>query len=260
MATVTAGKTFVSGERVTPASLNSLGTPTVTIDVNEVTADKILNGEVTADKLATGAVTGAAGGGKLAASVITAQTQLTDAVASGDEFLVHDASASALRRVAFSSIAPAGSVIQTLQSSTSTRTSITAAAPRDNTALTSSVGTEVLSRAIQPSATANKVLVRAAGWLGATLPAADNYPVVFICRGSTVIQASGLHITNGDRESFFIEYLDSPSSLSTLTYSVRIAVSTPSSGTATVFLCGDGAGERYANASIATLIVQEIKG
>lgn len=52
MATVTAGKTFVSGERVTPASLNSLGTPTVTIDINEVTADKILGGEITNAKFA----------------------------------------------------------------------------------------------------------------------------------------------------------------------------------------------------------------
>lgn len=52
MATVTAGKVFVSGERVTPASLNSLGAPTVTIDINEVTADKILNGAITNAKFA----------------------------------------------------------------------------------------------------------------------------------------------------------------------------------------------------------------
>lgn len=108
MATVTIGKTggFISGETVTPEKLNELGVPTVALANDEVTTNKILNSAVTADKLATGAVTGAAGGGKLAASSITGQTTIADALADGDEFLVHDASASALRKVAYSSIAP----------------------------------------------------------------------------------------------------------------------------------------------------------
>lgn len=106
MATVTAGKTFVSGETVTPAKLNSLGLPTVAVADDEVTTSKILTAAVTADKLATGAVTGAAGGGKIAASAITGQTTIADPLADTDEFLVHDASASALRKVAYSAIAP----------------------------------------------------------------------------------------------------------------------------------------------------------
>jgi len=52
MATVTAGKTFVSGETVTPANLNSLGLPTVVVADNEVTTSKILDANVTAAKLA----------------------------------------------------------------------------------------------------------------------------------------------------------------------------------------------------------------
>lgn len=104
--TVTSGLSpeFVSGDTVTPAKLNSLGTPTIAISAIQ-TAD-ISDAQVTDAKLATGAVTGAAGGGKLAASAITGQTTIADPLASGDEFLVHDASASALRKVAYSAIAP----------------------------------------------------------------------------------------------------------------------------------------------------------
>jgi hypothetical protein len=110
MATVNVSNSqnFVSGETVTPAKLNALGLPTVTatIDNSEVTTAKIADANVTADKLSAGAVTGAAGGGKLAASAITGQTVIADALADTDEFLVHDASASALRKVAYSNIAP----------------------------------------------------------------------------------------------------------------------------------------------------------
>lgn len=104
--TVTSGLSpaFVSGDTVTPAKLNSLGTPTIAISAIQ-TAD-ISDAQITSDKLATGAVTGAAGGGKIAASAITGQTTIADPLADTDEFLVHDASASALRKVAYSAIAP----------------------------------------------------------------------------------------------------------------------------------------------------------
>lgn len=52
MATTTAGKVFVSGEIVTPAKLNALGMPTVSLDANEVTTMKIADGSVTDGKLA----------------------------------------------------------------------------------------------------------------------------------------------------------------------------------------------------------------
>lgn len=58
---------------------------------------------VTAAKLATGAVTGAAGGGKLAASAINGQTAET-AVALTDEFLLYDVSVPALRKITYANI------------------------------------------------------------------------------------------------------------------------------------------------------------
>lgn len=51
MATVIPGKTFTSNEIVTPANLNLLGTPSVVVADNEVTAAKIADGAVTQAKL-----------------------------------------------------------------------------------------------------------------------------------------------------------------------------------------------------------------
>lgn len=52
MATVTAGKTFISGETVTPEKLNSLGLPTVALDNLEVTNAKVANATLTNAKFA----------------------------------------------------------------------------------------------------------------------------------------------------------------------------------------------------------------
>jgi hypothetical protein len=113
---------------------NASNVPTATalsgdVSINGSGVVTIANQSVSENKIASGAVTGAAGGGKLSASVITGQTQLTDPLASNDEFLVHDASASALRRAAWSALQPPGSIIQTIAlsenlSSTRSSTSI----------------------------------------------------------------------------------------------------------------------------------------
>jgi hypothetical protein len=54
MATVTASKTWVSGETVTPEGLNLTAAPTVVVADNEVTTAKILDANVTNAKLASG--------------------------------------------------------------------------------------------------------------------------------------------------------------------------------------------------------------
>jgi len=70
------------------------------ISNNSVVTASIADGAVTAAKLATGAVTGAAGGGKLAASAINGQTAET-VPAIGDELMIYDLSATALRKMTF---------------------------------------------------------------------------------------------------------------------------------------------------------------
>jgi microcystin-dependent protein len=57
MATVTASKTWVSGETVTPAGLNLTAAPTVLVADNEVTTAKILDANVTTAKIADANVT-----------------------------------------------------------------------------------------------------------------------------------------------------------------------------------------------------------
>lgn len=57
MATVTASYTWVSGETVTPAKLNTTAAPTVVVADNEVTTSKILDANVTTAKIADANVT-----------------------------------------------------------------------------------------------------------------------------------------------------------------------------------------------------------
>lgn len=103
LANITAGQVLLG---------NASNVPTATALTGDVTVNS--SGVTT---IGTGAVTGAAGGGKLAASAITSQTVIADALADTDEFLVHDASASALRRVGWSSMRPI--TLATAQASTS---------------------------------------------------------------------------------------------------------------------------------------------
>ena len=261
MATITRGKTFISGETVEPADMHQLvDSATVTGIVNADIASNAaidlsklnLGSGITSSQIADGAVTGAAGGGKIAASAITAQTQLADPLASGDEFLVHDTSASALRRVAFNAMQPAGSVLQTVQATNATYTTITSTIAPNDTAPTSSDGTEILSQAITPTSSANKVLVRFAGWGGAN----GGQHSVVVCRGATVIQTVRNTINNGDREALFCEILDSPATTSSTTYSVRIGSTSGQS----FYLNGTSGGRELGGTSKATLTLQEIKG
>lgn len=258
MATVTAGKTFVSGETVTPAKLNSLGLPTVAVADDEVTTSKILNAAVTADKLATGAVTGSAGGGKLAASAITSQTQLTDALASGDEFLVHDASATALRRVAFNAMQPAGSVLQTVQTTKTTLQSCTTAIPADDTIPQNTEGDEVFTASITPASASNKILVVAN--LHGSSPGGAAYGAVAVFRdsGASAIATAFNRTAAGGaiQASWTINYLDSPNTTSAVTYRVRAGASS-----GTVHINGNDSGSRvYGGSAQSSITLMEIKG
>lgn len=75
MATVTPGKVFTSNEVVTPANLNALGVPTVTLANSEVTTAKIADANVTTAKIADANVTTA----KIADGAVT-QSKLNSSV------------------------------------------------------------------------------------------------------------------------------------------------------------------------------------
>lgn len=255
MATVTAGKTFISGETVTPAKLNSLGLPTVAVADDEVTTSKILTAAVTADKLATGAVTGAAGGGKLAASSITGQTQLTDALASGDEFLVHDTSASALRRVAWSSLQQPGTVIKTeyddlvgVQSYTTGQTLSVA-----TTSPTVANGVEILAvNGFATSSASNYLIISVDAHISTSTSGGST--VLMLFAGSTLIASMGAYIGT-DTEKMTLLYKHSPGSTASANYTVRAATES-----GTLYVNRNRVNSDYnTGKQVSSMLIQEIK-
>jgi hypothetical protein len=291
MATVTPGYTFSSNEVVTPAKLTNLAanatvTNIVAADIsndaittakiadanvttakivdNAITTAKIVDASVNDAKLANGAVTGAANGGKLAASAITGQTEMTDELASGDEFLVHDTSASALRKVDWSKLQPLGTVLQTqseVKSGWQTLTHTTDwGNPNTARALpVSTAGVEVIAKSIHLSSASNKVLV------SVNIPAltsAEGYMQMILFRGTTAIQGDTGYLTTDriDRSAWSapttLVVMDAPNTTGNVTYSVRVA-KTFSPGT--FYLNGISTSQLGGGVYKAVITLQEIK-
>ena len=248
--------TELASNAVTTVKILDANVTTAKIADSNVTTAKSADANVTDAKLATGAVTGAAGGGKIAASAITGQTQLADPLASGDEFLVHDTSASALRRVAFNAMQPAGSVLNTVQSENTTLTACSTAIPDDNTIPQNNEGTEVLTATITPSSTSNKILVRVC--LQGNGPR-DSYigAAIFTDSNANAIAATFVNSWRGMVPMQPIEYLHSPNTTSAITYKVRAGAL----GSGTFYLNGDYLGNaKFGGTMRSTLTLQEIKG
>lgn len=262
------GSGFASGEIVTATKLNNLvNTATVTGIVNAdidasaaIAGSKLASGAITDTQLATGAVTGAAGGGKLAASAINSQTVIADALASTDEFLVWDASASALRKVSWNSMQPAGSVLQTIQSVTTALQTITGTIPNDDTIPQSSEGGEVLTATITPSSASNKILIRAVIYGTSTTTDTVSAIALFKDSDTNAIAAGRSFFPPGDgfgRSSVpVIEFLHSPSTTSAITYKIRVG-----SNSGSFYVNGNTSGSRIlGGVQQSSLTLQEIKG
>lgn len=266
------GSGFAAGETVTATKLNNLvntATPTYTSagDTDDSTLEisgnkfRVKDGGIVAAKLATGAVTGAAGGGKLAASAITDQTAL-DALANADSLLIHDDSTSALRKVTWSQIVaaaqPVGSVLKTVQSENSTFTTLTVGIPDDNTIPQNTEGTEVLTATITPSSASNKILITACIQGNTGLDIAGYVAVaVFADANADALAVSYAQSFRTMNPSAPIVYLHSPNTTSAITYKVRVG--TVPSGN--FYLNGDYLGNaKFGGTMRSTLTLQEIKG
>jgi hypothetical protein len=286
MATVTPGYTFSSNEVVTPAKLTNLAanatvTNIVAADIsndaittekiadanvttakivdNAVTTAKIVDASVNDAKLANGAVTGAAGGGKLAASAITSQTAL-DALANADTLLIHDDSSTALRKVTWSQIVaaaqPVGSVLQTVNTRTADRSDLTNPIPLDDTIPQNTEGTEIMSASITPASTQNKILVRVQ--IQGTSTGSALVACLFRDNAANAITAAHNYGGNGLSYGISFEYLDSPSTTSPIIYKVRVGPS----GSGTMYLNKFNFGTLVFGAGtvISNITLQEIKG
>jgi len=203
MATVTKGRTFVSGETVTPTKLNEL------VDLATVTsivdADVSASAAIALSKLATGA---------LPAAITVASANIVDGT-----IVAADIASGAVTGPKLAD----GMVVQVVQASNGTMSTVTSIIPIDNTTPTNTEGTEVLSQTITPTSNTNKVLVRAI--VPFTTGSAPN--VIFaVFRGSTCILATGAAPTSGDYMQIgACELLDAPATTASTTYSVRVGTS-----------------------------------
>ena len=178
----------------------------------QVATAGLATGAVTPNELATGAVTGAAGGGKLAASAITSQTQKTS-IAAADQFLIHSDTDSALRRVAFSVLRPTGSVLQIVTGVQTISSSITAvsATPAD---------TGITPLTLTRTTTTSKILIDLTGGHGVSGAAAwwtyffvsENGGAYSNVAGTNVAVEGTLLTGGGGRDPHTARYVYTPAS------------------------------------------------
>ena len=263
MADITTGYTWVSGETVTPGKLNQTvndatisGITNSDIDANaSISLSKLnLGSGITGSQLADGAVTGAAGGGKLAASAITAQTQLTDALATGDEFLVHDASAAALRRVAWSSLQQSGTVLKTDYAQLTGVQTYTAgqtlAVGTTNPTITA--GVEILEVSnFATSSSSNYVVIQA----DALLATSSGTSVIMMLFANNTLLATAMGAGQNQASQKVITFKYIPPSTSGVTYTVRAACESGSLYVNKLYTVTD----YDTGKQVSSMLIQEIK-
>lgn len=149
---------------------------------------------------------------------------------------------------------PTPAVLQVLQTTNTANTDLTTAIPFDDTVPTNTEGTSVLSQAITPASSSNKVLCEVDVWGSSTL--AGNQICVALFRGTTCIAAVA-HSENAAVQArpVTLTFLDSPATTSATTYEVRVG---PPSGT--VRLNGIETARRFGGVGVSTLTLSEIKG
>jgi hypothetical protein len=275
MGDFTSGYSWVSGATVTAERLNEMWS-------NGVLAAAAISGKtaITAvddtDELliwdATDAalkrITRANLIGLLNANAVHGQTEKTTPV-SADEVLIWDSAASALKRLTFSNLTtlvqPVGAVLQTLVASTNTASTNASGSggggiPLDNTIPQNTEGVEILTRAITPAATANKVLVQGSinlavdgsGNRNGTLALFKNSDANAIWAGFFNLPYSGFTVAN-------FSFLDSPATTSATTYKLRIGLDAAVSG-GSFYINRWSGGSLYGGVAVSSLICKEIKG
>jgi len=190
------------------------------------------------------------------AKVITDRTE-ESAIANGDYLLVYDASAAALRKCTRDQLLPSGAALKVIQATLSTNQTVTAAIPSDNTIPQITEGTQILSQAITPPSSSDKILCRV------NVPYSSNTAIrvgVALFRTGNSNALAAVEGQSGNSGMISFEYLDSPASASEQTYSIRVG---NTDGASTVGINGQAssAGTRiYGGACMATLTLIAIKG
>lgn len=233
----------INGSNIVFTEAPPLSSKVVIVSNNLIRAYDIIpsDGSVTSSKLAT--------------SVITGQTQLNDPLSGDDEFLIHDTSAAALRRVAWSALQPAGTVLQTVYQQVSNVITCSTRIPWDNSIPESDEGDEVITASITPTSATSKILIRAHIFCTSNTNA-QGVMALFVNNTTNAIASHWFspYWSYGDGRT--MEFLHQPATTSNTTYKIRIG---QDSGTIYVN-SGQNGDPKLGGSCVSALILQEIKG
>ena len=222
--------------------------------LQSVSQSMLVDGILTADaagrlKMADGFINAA----KLNADAITGQAAKT-LPADADEFLVWDSAASALKKIVFSNIRTAGSILTKTVGTYNSNAAISAVIPLDNTVPDIGEGTQIISASITPKYATSLIRVRFMGQ--ATAAVANKVSVAIFRVGlSPAIAATYSTVPSSTEGSAIaLEREDSPATTSAVTYTVRAGAQSGN-----VYFNGLGSSSVFGSASSATLVLEEIK-
>ena len=233
MATVTKGRTFTSGEVVTPAKLNDIvDNATVT---GIVDADVSASAAIALSKLATGA---------LPTAITTATDNYTDSSITSAKIASGAVTASKL-----ASYIP----VQTVVSATASTGQTSALIPADDTIPLSTEGTEFMTGSITPTSASNSILIN----FNAQVTAGGAAVVVAIFRSTTCVGAQIITPAAANyAAAVSMCFTDSPATTSAVTYSVRFGNSQGT--TYTSYINRASTGRILGGSQKATLTMTEI--
>jgi len=210
----------ITADAITDALIADDVVGTEHLTANEVDTTALGADAVTAAQIADDAISEE----HLDATAITGMTELAAEPADTDEFLISDAGT--LKRIDYSHIKGGGKVLQVISASKNDTFTTTSTSFVDVTGLTADIA---------PASTSNKVLVTVL--LGRLTTDDGGGVTAELNRGGSSIYdlgqggatdgfaaGGGGGMSNNDRKNDvgFIQYLDSPSSTSSLTYKIRI--------------------------------------
>ena len=243
-----------------PITSFSVSSSTLTFASNLATGDVIdfvilLGNVLDLGTPSDGTVTNA----KLAQDIISGETALASEPADTDEFLVSDAGT--LKRIDYSLIKGSGKILQVVST---TKTDVFTGANGDTW-----YDVTGLTAAITPSATSSKILVSGHVMGSSQNASAVRRFFVLLLRDTTVIgegdaSSSRLQVHNSsfsddgaNNATVPINFLDSPSSTSELTYKIQVRDDT--SGVRVNAAPGDSDSDTYARAA-STITLMEVAG
>lgn len=149
--------------------------------------------------------------------------------------------------------APTGSIIQTVYASYASNAGLSVAIPADDTIPQNTEGTQILTASIVPSSTSH--LIRAT-FQGDATPSSSDIICAALFRnvGVNALCSRFLSVSLSPGFMIGLTYVDSPGSVSTQTYNLRVG-----SSATTVYMNGtNGPARRGGGTQIATLMLEEI--